>query len=226
VSKNAELMLITVSNFFPISAKQDRDLQKGEKTTDSNGTSPDDPTMHHSIFSLIPLGDNEQEDKDTKSYKSADDSSTIPGFRDATPLHSKNVADHGTNNQRQADEIHLDQHGAPARTGLSRFIGEKEEDEQGRQASNGQVDIEAVASLATSLCLDETHHSPPSPRHMAGEGPSYERPNNARHPVRCSHQATIFRSLRRRHQDSNDGVGASEETCSTNTTYSATQDKG
>jgi hypothetical protein len=81
--------------------------------------------MYHSVLSLVPLGDDEQDDKYAKGYKRANDSSAIPGLRDATPLHNEDVADYSTDYQKQADEIHLDQHLAPTRTDFWRLVAEE-----------------------------------------------------------------------------------------------------
>ena len=104
--------------------------------------------MQHSVLSLIPFDNDERNKEEAKADKGPNDVPAIPGFRDATPLHCKNVAGHTSENKYHADEVHFDQHLPPAWTTRWRLIHKEEENDCCRDAADWQIDVEAAMLLA------------------------------------------------------------------------------
>lgn len=107
--------------------------------------------MQHSVFSLIPFDGDEGDEEDAEADERPNDVRAVPGLRDATPLHCKNVAGHTSKNQDQADEVHFDQHLPPAWTALWGVIHEEDEYDCRRDATDWQIDVEAAMLLANAL---------------------------------------------------------------------------
>jgi hypothetical protein len=100
--------------------------------------------VHHGVFALPPLRQYEEYDANNECHKCSNDSTAVPCFGYAAPLHSKDKAHDRADNQSQTSDVQLPKDSAPPRPVLWQFIDEKEEDEEGGETAHGKIDVETV----------------------------------------------------------------------------------
>lgn len=127
--RNAKLILFSVSHPVILSIHERANSQKSEKGANSDSAALHDPAVQHSVLSLIPFDDDEGNEEDAEADKGPNDFRAVPGFRDASPLHCKNVAGYSAKHQDHADDVHFDQHLPPAWTALRGLLHKEEEND-------------------------------------------------------------------------------------------------
>jgi hypothetical protein len=184
---------------------------KGKGAHDSDGAVLDEVTRDHRSLTLVPAGKGPGGHDEDEADEETDDDGGVPGVGLATVLDSENVGDGGAHHEDDANGVHLSdllKERSLLGDGSAGSL-EEEEDDTGRDTSDGKVDVEA-----------------PSPRDVIGEGTAQERTDDTSNTIGGTDDAGKGRSLLGRGREGDDGVGTGTQTSGADTSDGTASDEG
>lgn len=184
---------------------------KGKSAHDGDGAVLDEVTRDHRSLTLVPAGKDPGSHDEDEADKETDDNGGVPSVGLATVLDSEDVGDGGAHHEDDADGVHLSdllkERSLLGDGGAGSL--EEEEDDTGRDTSDGKVDVEA-----------------PSPRDVVGEGTAQERADDTSNTISGTDDTSKGGSLLGRGREGDDGIGTGSQTGSANTSDGTTSDEG
>lgn len=167
---------------------------KGKGAHDGDGAVLDEVTRDHGSLTLVPAGKDPGGNDEDEADKETDDDGGVPSVGLTTVLDSENVGDGGAHHKDDADGVHLSdllKERSLLGDGSAGSL-EEEEDDTGRDTSDGKVDVEA-----------------PSPRDVVGEGTAQERADDTGNTIGGTDDTGKGRSLLGRGRKGDDGISSS-----------------
>ena len=165
----------------------------------------------HGALALVPLENTPHHHDENEADEETNDGGRVPVVSDTAVLDSEEVGDGSAHDEGDAGEVHLQNllgEGSLLGDGVLGHL-EEEEDDGGRDGTDGQVDVEA-----------------PAPRDVVGEGAAQEGTDDAGEAVRGADETGKGRALLGRGGEGDDGVGTGAETCCSDAGNGAAGDEG
>lgn len=170
----------------------------------------DDTRYDHRSLALVHLPENEGDHDESSSDEEADDFAVAPCILLAAVLEGEDIGNERADHHDNSNGVHLEELFPPCCfDGLGAgWCVEEEEDNDCRDGTNREVDVEA-----------------PAPSRMVRKDTANQRPNNGSKAIRHSDEASVQSSLRRLHDKRNDGVRAGTNPRSSNTSDGPSDDQ-
>jgi hypothetical protein len=169
-----------------------KDESKGAHNPD--GAVLEDADRNHGSLTLNITGDGPDDGDGDPSNEQTDNNRGVPSVSLSTVLNSENIRDGEAHHQNNSKGVHLKEllkkRGLDGNSSTGSL--EEQEDDAGRESSDGEVDVET-----------------PSPRDVVSEGTTKERSNDTGDTVGGANDTSESRSLLRRSRETDDGVSAS-----------------